>query len=200
MAKAITNTSPLQYLYRAGILDWLPQLFEEVWTTTAVQQELYEGEQRGYEVPKLDEYEWLELHDPRHLPSQWLVTQLGAGELSVMALALEEPEVVVILDDALARRTAQAAGLHVWGTLRVLLEGKTVGLCSHVGPVLNQLQTSGMWLSEAMTVPSQSLSLPSPQTSSWGKIWPSQIVHLPCLQVCFPSWQAPLPLLSGGPP
>jgi predicted nucleic acid-binding protein len=43
-----------------------------------------------------------------------------------MALALENPDRVVLLDDMLARRTAQAAGLQVWGTLKVLLEAKSI--------------------------------------------------------------------------
>ena len=30
MPKAISNTSPLLYLYRGGVLEWLPQLFNEV--------------------------------------------------------------------------------------------------------------------------------------------------------------------------
>ena len=36
MSKAISNTSPLLYLYRIGAIDWLPSLFDEVWTTEAV--------------------------------------------------------------------------------------------------------------------------------------------------------------------
>lgn len=36
-----------------------------------------------------------------------------------MALALENSDRVVLLDDMLARRTAQVAGLQVWGTLKV---------------------------------------------------------------------------------
>ncbi|MDQ7029174.1 MAG: hypothetical protein Q9O62_05035 [Ardenticatenia bacterium] len=44
-----------------------------------------------------------------------------------MALGLEHPERIVLLDDLLARRVAEAAGLQVWGTLRVLLEGKKGG-------------------------------------------------------------------------
>ena len=32
MPEAITNTSPLIYLHRVQALEWLPQLFEEVWT------------------------------------------------------------------------------------------------------------------------------------------------------------------------
>ena len=53
MTSAISNTSPLQYLYRAGIIDWLPKLFNEIWTPSAVMNELLEGMQRGYDVPQL---------------------------------------------------------------------------------------------------------------------------------------------------
>jgi predicted nucleic acid-binding protein len=44
------------------------------------------------------------------------------GELAAIALALENPSKIVLLDDALARRKAEAAGLVVWGTLKVVLE------------------------------------------------------------------------------
>jgi len=52
------------------------------------------------------------------------------------------------LDDALARRTAQAAGLTVWGTLRVLLESKSAGLTERVAPLLGRLRDTGMWISD----------------------------------------------------
>jgi predicted nucleic acid-binding protein len=32
MPDAITNTSPLVYLHRIQTLEWLPALFEEIWT------------------------------------------------------------------------------------------------------------------------------------------------------------------------
>ena len=115
MPSAISNTSPLQYLYRAKIIDWLPQLFDEVWTPNAVVQELAAGTSRGYDVPDVMAYKWLLLTDPVSIPSQWFALDLGAGELAAMALALEHPARIVILDDMLARRTAKAAGLTVWG-------------------------------------------------------------------------------------
>ena len=82
MPKAISNTSPLLYLYRIGKLDLLPKIFSEVWTPSAV------------------------------------ALDLGAGELATIAMALENPNFIVILDDHLARRTAQAAALDVWGTFK----------------------------------------------------------------------------------
>lgn len=65
-----------------------------------------------------------------------------------MALALENPTRVVLLDDLLARRTAQAAGLTVWGTLKVLLEAKAQGLTDRIEPLVNRLGDTGMWLSD----------------------------------------------------
>jgi predicted nucleic acid-binding protein len=64
-----------------------------------------------------------------------------------MALAIENPDRVVLLDDQLARRTAQAAGLTVWGTLRVLLEGKHKGLTDRVEPLVARLAENGLWMS-----------------------------------------------------
>lgn len=48
----------------------------------------------------------------------------------------------------LARRTAQAAGLSVWGTLKILLEAKAGGLTDKIEPLIGRLEDSGMWISE----------------------------------------------------
>lgn len=51
MPEAISNTSPLLYLYRIDVVEWLPKMFSEVWIPTAVLDELKEGQQKGYDVP-----------------------------------------------------------------------------------------------------------------------------------------------------
>jgi len=147
MPDAICNTSPLLYLYRIEAIDWLPQLFGEIWTPGAVIRELQEGQHRGYDIPKPNKYEWLKIVDPHTVPSEWLTLDLGQGELATMALALENPERVVLLDDGLARRIADAAGLKVWGTLRVLLEAKSHDWIDSVAPLLDRLVATGMWVS-----------------------------------------------------
>ena len=148
MPKAITNTSPLLYLYRANRIEWLPQLFSEIWTPNAVVEELKEGQKRGYDVPFAQNYAWLKITTPRSMPSEWLTLDLGKGELETMALALENKDRIVILDDSLARKIAQAAGIKVWGTLKVLLEAKSHGLTDSIAPDINRLQESGMWISD----------------------------------------------------
>ena len=68
MPDAISNTSPLVYLYRLEIVEWLPRLFSEIWVPTAVERELEEGRRRGYEVPHLRDYSWLQLVEPKAQP------------------------------------------------------------------------------------------------------------------------------------
>jgi hypothetical protein len=147
MSEAISNTSPLFYLYRIGTIDWLPKLFSEIWIPTAVVEELKEGQRKGFDVPDPSNYSWLQVVNPRATPSEWLSLDLGPGELAAMALALENHARILLLDDMLARRTAQAAGLTVWGTLKILLEAKAQGLTDRIEPLVSHLSDTGMWLS-----------------------------------------------------
>lgn len=142
MLKAISNTSPLLYLYRIGGIEWLPKLFDEIWAPEAVRNELQAGQGKGYDVPNPDDYPWFKIVNPKSTPSEWLALDLGAGEIAAMALALENADRVVLLDDMLARRTAQVAGLQVWGTLKVLLEAKTHGLIEKTEPYITKLSDS----------------------------------------------------------
>ncbi|MFL6291759.1 MAG: DUF3368 domain-containing protein [Thermoanaerobaculia bacterium] len=147
MAEVISNTSPLLYLYRVQAIDLLPTMFGEAWTPSAVVQELRAGREKGYDVPEPSTYPWLRVVDPRAIPSEWLASDLGPGELAALSLALENPERIILVDDALARRIAQTAGLTVWGTLRVLLEGKSRGLLERIAPLIDQLEQAGMRIS-----------------------------------------------------
>jgi len=148
MLKVISNTSPMLYLYRIDAIALLPKIFCEIWIPKTVYLELQEGKNRGYNVPEAKNYDWLKIVDPRNMPSEWLALDLGVGELATMALALENPDFIVLLDDALARRTAQAAGLQVWGTLKVMLEAKKQGFVEKIKPHIDNLVQSGMWISE----------------------------------------------------
>lgn len=147
MSNVISNTSPLLYLHRVGAIALLPKLFDEVWVPDSVKDELLAGQTKGYDVPNPAALDWLRIVNPKSMPSEWLALDLGAGELAAMALALENPTHIILLDDLLARRTAQAAGLTVWGTLKVLLEAKSRGLVEKIEPFITGLNNAGMWIS-----------------------------------------------------
>lgn len=148
MTGAISNTSPLVYLHRAGVLSWLTALFDSLWIPKAVVDELREGRRLGFDVPNPDRLPWATIRQPERIPAPWLALDLGPGELAAMALARASPTRTLLLDDLLARRTAQAAGLTVWGTLRVVLEAKGRGLTPAVSPIVDRLRDSGMWISK----------------------------------------------------
>lgn len=75
-----------------------------------------------------------------------LVSDLGSGEREVLALALETPDSVWILDDLLARQVAKTLHLRITGTLGILIDDKRRGLISAVGPFLDRLQSFGFRL------------------------------------------------------
>ena len=148
MPEAISNTSPLLYLHRIGALQWLPRLFQDIWAPTAVVAELQEGRSRGYDVPDLTVLRWVQIVEPRSIPAEWLALDLGRGELAAMAMARENPDRIVLLDDGLARRTAQTAGLQVWGTLKIMLEAKAHGITPTIKPWIERLADAGLWISD----------------------------------------------------
>ncbi|MBT9171463.1 MAG: hypothetical protein DDT18_01839 [Actinobacteria bacterium] len=79
-----------------------------------------------------------------------MVTDLGPGEASVLTLALELPDVLVILDDLLARRIAELQGLRITGTAGVLLKAKQQGYVEAIAPIIQQLVNLGFRISNRL--------------------------------------------------
>ena len=140
----IADTSPLLYLHKAQHLDLLRRLYGTVAVPTAVSTEIEEGRRRGFDVPNIASIPWIaarSISDRRLLPA---ITDLGPGEAEAIALGLEYPGSLVLLDDRLARRIALLSGVVCTGTLGVLLKAKSVGLLPLVRPVLEVLRGHGM--------------------------------------------------------
>lgn len=79
-----------------------------------------------------------------------LITDLDAGEAQVLALAIEEPGSLVILDDSLARQIARLRSLRITGTAGVLLKAKHEGHILAVAPLLDRLMQLDFRLSDAV--------------------------------------------------
>ncbi|MFH0902485.1 MAG: DUF3368 domain-containing protein [Pseudomonadota bacterium] len=141
MREVISNTSPLQYLHQAEVLDLLPALFGRILVPEAVVAEIEEGHRRGVALPDLDGLPWLTVVAVKNRRLLPLITDLGPGEREVIALALESSDALAILDDALARRHAAHIGLSTIGTLAVLLKAKEKGLLPAVEPIIDRLET-----------------------------------------------------------
>lgn len=145
--RVVCNTSPLLYLHQVNQLELLSLLYGQVLIPPAVRAELRRGADQGVDVPDIQAMTWIEvrsLQDTTLLPT---VVDLGAGEAEAIALALFLPGALLILDDDLGRRIARLNSIRYTGTLGVLIKAKQEGFLPRVGPVLEALQGTTMWLS-----------------------------------------------------
>ncbi len=153
----ISNTSPLFYLHRLRRLDILRALYQQIVIPEAVRDELHVGRIQGEDTPDLADYDWITIRAVQVPEVLTLITDLGAGEAQVLALALEEPGSLVILDDRLARAVAQMRNIRLTGTAGVLLKAKQEGHLAAVAPLLDQMAQMGFRLTD--TVRAMILSL-----------------------------------------
>ncbi len=140
MPVVICNTSPIQYLYQADMMELLPALAGQVYVPEAVVAELKEGRRRNVLLPVLEDLSWLIVRPVRDRTLLPLVTHLGDGEKEVLALGLEMQDALLLLDDRDARRYAQTLKLEISGTLGLLLRAKERGILDAVRPGLDRLQ------------------------------------------------------------
>lgn len=144
----ISNTSPIFYLHRLRLLGLLQELYQKIIIPKAVVAELEAGRRQGEEVPEIDNYEWIEIRTIQSPQILGLSTDFGSGEAEVLALALEESDSLVIIDEKLARKIARLRGLRVTGTAGVLLKAKQEGHIREVKPFLDRLQEIHFHLSD----------------------------------------------------
>ncbi len=143
-SRVISNTSPLLYLYRIGEINLLKSLYGRLCVARQVVDELVDGVDN---VPSVESYDWIEIHDVSIPSTLKMVPDLGLGEAGTIALALESRQpVLLLLDDRLARQIAGLHNLRCSGTAGVLMKGKECGYFKHVRPLLEKMMQSGFYL------------------------------------------------------
>jgi predicted nucleic acid-binding protein len=136
----VSNSSPLIAFVRIQRLDLLSAIFESVLIPPAVAREISPS------IPVLPT--WLRIQAPSVLPPASLLRRrLGEGEREALALAIELEADWIILDDLPARRSAEATGLNVIGTLGTLVAAKRAGLLMSIRPELDALLRTSFFLS-----------------------------------------------------
>ena len=150
MAKFVAaDASPLIGLAAAGLLALLRDLFGTVTITRLVKDEVAgRGDRPG--ASELDEAlraGWIRVA-PTPLAT-WRFDRIDPGEASTIALAAEQEEALVLMDDALGRAEALAAGLEVVDVPGILLAAKRATLIDAVQPLVARLARRGFTLSDA---------------------------------------------------
>ncbi|QSJ14546.1 DUF3368 domain-containing protein [Nostoc sp. UHCC 0702] len=144
----VINASPLIFLSRGGLVDLLQLLGDEVLVPSAVAVEI---QQRGTEDPTfvaLRQTNWLVVVETPPTPEIIQSWDLGKGESSVLTWAYIHPGTEAIVDDLAARRCAAVLGIPVRGTLGLVLTAKQRGKIAAARPILENLRSLGMYLSD----------------------------------------------------
>lgn len=72
-----------------------------------------------------------------------LLNELDLGEASAIALAVQNPNSLLVLDDLAARKVAHRRNLPFIGTLGVLTRAKSMGVIGSVTPYKQRLIENG---------------------------------------------------------
>jgi predicted nucleic acid-binding protein len=147
----VCDTTVWLYLGRVDQLELLPTFYSTIYTTESVCRELDAGRVTRREMVDPRLLEWATVVESTEVQLNVLPeSQLGAGELSVMAYAIAHGIQVVGIDDRQARLFAQRLRLHVIGTLGILLRAKRHGIVPALKPLLEQLTRERFYLSQEL--------------------------------------------------
>jgi hypothetical protein len=127
---AASNTSPISNLAIIGHLALLRSQFEAIWIPEAVQAELraVPNPSAAASIAQAFREGWITLRavcDERIV--RLLEAGLHRGEAEAIALGLELPADLVLLDERAGRSAAERLGLRVTGVLGILLRAKMQG-------------------------------------------------------------------------
>lgn len=136
----IADTSCLIVLQKIGRLTLLQHMFNVVTITPEVRDEYQE------ELPP-----WISVCPVKdQMRQKILELDLDPGESSSIALALEHPNPLLLIDERKGRLIANELQIPFTGTLGILIRGKTNGLVKSLHIEIDQLKKINFRMSESL--------------------------------------------------
>lgn len=149
----VSDSSPLVILAKLHHFDLLQKLFERIFISRDVFHEVVVA---GAGLPGASELRsatWIEVVETKQLDSVNALqtkSNLGAGELSSIALAHEMKADRLLLDDYKARRVAHEQGIRVLGTIGLLEAFHNRGYLSDLTETFRQLILERAYIDERL--------------------------------------------------
>ncbi|MEQ1584667.1 MAG: DUF3368 domain-containing protein [Cyclobacteriaceae bacterium] len=126
----ISDTSCLILLDKIGELKLLNILFGQIIITQEIANEFKK------ELPG-----WISIEEPTNkIYQKILEASLDKGEASAIALALEQTDCLLIIDDYKGRKYAEQLGIKITGTLGIIIDSKLSGHIESVKPLLDKIK------------------------------------------------------------
>ena len=136
----ISDTSCFIVLTNIGELDLLRKIYGKVITTADIAAEY------GEPLP-----DWVEIEKVRDKHKQEILEmQLDKGEASAIALAIEMPGSVVVLDDYRARKVALKLNINYTGTLGIIIKAKLSKIIPSIKPFLEKIKQTDFRITEEL--------------------------------------------------
>lgn len=136
----VSDTSSLILLHKINRLELLHSLFGKIIITKLVAKEF------GETLP-----DYIEIKSPKNSNYQKILERvLDKGEASVIALALENSDSLLIIDELKGRREAKALGINITGILGILIASKKKGIIDSVSEILNEIKETNFRISEQL--------------------------------------------------
>lgn len=133
----ISDTSCLILLSKIEMISLVRELYGKILVTDIVASEYGEPLPEFIEIRKLKD----------NVQFKILEQSIDAVEASSIALGLEIPNSLIILDDKKARKIAFQLNIPYTGVIGILVQAKKLGKIKKVKPFLELLKSSGMWVS-----------------------------------------------------
>jgi predicted nucleic acid-binding protein len=144
----VINASPIICLFKSGLHDLLPQIFQHIIVPRAVIKEVTAPGKNDFPAGQVVAQEWLNPVADVPIDLRVAAWGLGRGESEVISYALKNPGYYAVLDDREARRCAAVLGCKVIGTVGIILLAKRLGLLPSLREAFTKLGSSGLWLSK----------------------------------------------------
>lgn len=139
--KLVVNASPIIFLSKIEMIDYLPEMVGQLIIPRAVIHEI--------ERYKDEASQWIK-HNKKQfaanagkIPSSISAWDLGPGETEVIAYAAKFDNFTVALDDKAARNCAQSLQIPLIGTIGLVISAKQSRIIDDAKPYLLKLKNTG---------------------------------------------------------
>lgn len=146
--KIVADSGPIISFARAGRLDLLKQVTNELTIPDAVFEEIVASGADRPGTKEVDQGLWIKratVQDRSLLEK--MPGKLSRGESEAILLA-KELGAYLLVDELEARKEASRLGISYFGSLRIIKEARDRGLISKAKPILDELIASSTYLDE----------------------------------------------------
>lgn len=136
----VSDTSCIILLDKIDRINLLQSIFGTITITQTIADEF------GQDIP-----DFFEIQNPKNKKYQKILESfLDPGESSAIALALENDECLLIIDELKGRREAKLLGINFTGTVGILIVAKEKGLIGSIADIFNEIEETDFRISEAV--------------------------------------------------